>query len=85
MSINLQNPPKTLKELYEFFAPNLIKPPSKSNYMCSGYHLSRIGWHVEVYRIPKGNNLSMWFYTHPNRGPKWAIDYAKFTNPSQES
>lgn len=77
--------PANINELYAFFVPNLAKPPMKPNCISSGIQLDRAGWHIDVYQIPKGNDLSMWFYTHPNRGPKWAIDYAKFKDPSQES
>jgi hypothetical protein len=77
--------PKIFEEFYAFFVPNLIKPPVKSNFACSGIQLDRAGWHVEIYRMPRGDSLSVWFYTHPNRGPKWAKSYVKFTNPSQDS
>ena len=83
--LKMNKQPINIDELYAFFVPNLVKPPSKSNYVCSGIHLSRVGWHVEAYRMPRGDTLSVWFFTHPNRGPKWAKSYDKFTNPSQES
>ena len=77
--------PKTLEELYKFFIPNLAKPPIKPSCISSGMQLDRVGWHIDAYHIPKNDALSVWFYTHPNRGPKWAIIYAKFTDPFQES
>ena len=85
MSINLQNPPKTLKELYEFFAPNLIKPPRKHGYICSGIQLDRPGWHTEIYGRPIDDTMFMWFYSHPNRDPKWVMRYDKCENSSQDS
>ena len=79
------NQPASIDELYAFFVPNLIKYPYKPNCICSGIQLDRPGWHIEIYRRSIDNSLHMWFYPHPNRGPKWAIPYDKFTNPSQES
>lgn len=74
--------PANTDELYAFFVPNLIKPPAKHGYISSGIQLDRSGWHIEVYHMPRDNTLSVWFFTHPNRGPKWAKSYDKFTNPS---
>ena len=76
---------ESLNELYAFFAPNLIKPPSKPSCKCSGIRLNRTGWHIEIYGRPSDNAMIVWFYSHPNRGPKWVMSYDKFTNPSQES
>ena len=78
-------PPESPEELYAFFVPNLIKPPAKHGYISSGIQLDRSGWHIEVYHVFKDNALHMWFYTHPNRNPKWASLYDKFTEPSKES
>lgn len=80
MLTNIQTPPQTLKELYSFFMLNIIKPPVKPISVCSGIQLDRTGWHVDIYRMPRGDTLSIWFFTHPNRGPKWAKSYDKFTN-----
>ena len=79
------NQPASIDELYAFFVPNLIKHPYKPNCICSGIQLDRAGWHIDIYRMPRGDIISMWFYPHPNRGPKWAMSYDKFTNSSQES
>lgn len=76
---------ESFNELYAFFVPNLIKPPVKSSSICSGIQLDRAGWHIDAYRRPKDDALHMWFYSHPNRGPKWLVWYAKFTDPSQKS
>ena len=78
-------PPKTFEELYAFFVPNLIKLPMKSNCICSAIQLDRPGWHIEIYGKPADDAMIMWFYSHPNRGPKWVMRNDKFTNPSQES
>lgn len=73
---------ESLDELYAFFMPNITKPPQKPLCMCSGIQLDRAGWHIEIYSRPVDNSLIMWFYSHPNRGPKWVMSYDKFTDPS---
>lgn len=74
--------PANTDELYAFFVPNLIKPPGKSNYVCSGIHLDRTGWHIDIYHRHKNDTMDIWFYPHPMKGPKWVVCYDKFTNPS---
>lgn len=76
---------ESLDELYAFFVPNLVKPPMEPNSVCSGTQLDRSGWHIEIYRRPVDGALIMWFYSHPNRGPKWVISHDMFANLSQES
>lgn len=76
---------ESVNELYAFFVPNLIKPPYTPKCICSGIQLDRPGWHVEIYRRSADASMSMWFYSHPNRGPEWLVWYAKFKNPPQES
>lgn len=77
--------PESVKELYAFFMPNLIKPPGKPSYIFAGIHFDRPGWHVDIYRKRKSNAMAIWLYPHPARAPKWVVCYDKFTNPSQES
>ena len=77
----MNKPPKSLDELYAFFVPNLIKPPSKHGYICSGIQLDRPGWHIEIYGRSIDDAIIMWFYSHPNRDPKWVMPNDKFTNP----
>lgn len=76
---------KSFNELYAFFVPNLVKPPYNLNCVCSGIQLDRPGWHIEIYHRFIDDSLYMWFYSHPNKGPKWAMLYDKFKDPSQES
>lgn len=83
--LKMIKPSKSLDELYAFFVPNIIKPPQKPHCICSGIQLDRAGWHIEIYSRPIDDALIMWFYPHPNRGPKWAMSYDKFENPSQDS
>ena len=73
---------ESLDELYAFFVPNLAKPPYESNCACSGIQLDRPGWHIEIYGRPIDDAMIMWFYSHPNRDPKWVMSNDKFTNPS---
>ena len=74
--------PTSINELYAFFVPNLIKPPGKPNYICSGIHLDRAGWHIEIYGRSIDDAMIMWFYSHPNRNSKWVMPNDKFTNSS---
>lgn len=74
--------PKTLEELYAFFVPNLVKPPMEPSSICSNIQLDRSGWHIEIYRRSFDNSLHLWFYSHPNRGPKWVISHGMFANLS---
>ena len=74
--------PTSINELYAFFVPNLIKPPGKPNCICSGIQLDRAGWHIEICGRPIDDTMFMWFYSHPNRDPKWIMRYDKFKNPS---
>lgn len=77
--------PANIDELYAFFMPNLIKPPSRHGCISSGDQLDRPGWHIEIYGISSNDAMYLWFYSHPYREPKWVMRYDIFTNPSQES
>lgn len=70
--------PESVKELYAFFMPNLIKPPGKPSYIFAGIHFDRPGWHIDIYGRPVDDAMIIWFYSHPNRDPNWTMSYDKF-------